>query len=127
MATHKIGAIEWLDMTVPNALDVRDFYQKVIGWTCTSVPMGGYDDYCMNTPEDNQTVSGICHKQGPNTHIPAGWIPYITVANLDLSLQQCQECGGQMLGEVRTMGTQGRYAFIQDPAGAVCALYEHLS
>ena len=51
----------WTDLTVPNAEEVRDFYQSVIGWTSSSVAMGEYDDFCVQEPEGNTTVAGICH------------------------------------------------------------------
>jgi predicted enzyme related to lactoylglutathione lyase len=31
-----IGQIGWVDLTVPNATTVRDFYQHVTGWTPTA-------------------------------------------------------------------------------------------
>ena len=126
MSTHKIGSIEWLDLTTPQAHEVRDFYQQGVGWTYEGVPMGAYEDYCMNEPEDGKTICGICHQQGVNAAVPSGWIPYITVANLDISLEQCLAHGGQVLGDIRYMGQQGRFAIIKDPSGAVSALYEHL-
>lgn len=36
----------------------------------------------------------------------------------------CRARGGEVLGEIRSMGDAGRYAFICDPGGAVCALFE---
>jgi hypothetical protein len=48
---------------------------------------------------------------------------YITVENLDESMRQCEQLGGKVLTQPRNMG-KDRYCFIQDPAGANCALYE---
>ena len=27
-----IGAVSWMDLTVPQADDLRDFYKNVVGW-----------------------------------------------------------------------------------------------
>ena len=46
------------------------------------------------------------------------------VADLDASLAQCVERGGKIVGSPRAMGPDSRYCVIQDPAGAVCVLYQ---
>ena len=119
-----VGSIGWFDLTVENADEVRDFYRKVVGWTETPLDMGGYSDYCMNQPEDGKTVAGICHARGGNAGLPAQWMIYIIVADLDASLKQVEEQGGKIVRGIREYAGQGRYALIQDPAGAVSALYE---
>jgi predicted enzyme related to lactoylglutathione lyase len=120
----EIGSINWADLTVPNADEVRDFYSAVVGWTPVALDMGGYSDYCMNLPESNRTVAGVCHARGVNANLPAQWLVYINVADLDKSIQACTEKGGKVLAGPRSMGPQGRYCVIQDPAGAAAALFE---
>lgn len=119
-----VGSIGWIDMTVPDADNVRDFYKAVVGWTTTDVDMGGYADYCVNEPDSGKSVAGVCHHTGTNADIPAGqWIIYITVADLDASMAACKECGGEVVAGPKSMGN-ARYCMIRDPAGAVCALYQ---
>jgi predicted enzyme related to lactoylglutathione lyase len=86
--------------------------------------MGEYEDFSMNDAESGSPVTGICHARGINADIPAQWLVYITVENLDESLLQCVNRGGAVLGEVRALGGSGRFCVIQDPAGAVAALFE---
>lgn len=119
----EVGSIGWFDLTVENADEVREFYRRVVGWTETPLDMGGYSDHCMNQPGDGKTVAGICHARGNNQGLPAKWLIYIIVADLDESLKQCEEQGGKVLRGARNSG-EGRYAVIEDPAGAVAALYE---
>jgi predicted enzyme related to lactoylglutathione lyase len=120
-----IGSVSWTDLTVPDAVSVRKFYESVVGWTSTPLDMGGYDDFCMNIPGDGTTVTGICHARGENANWPAGqWLIYITVADLDASLQQCSKLGGKVIAGPRDMGGQGRAAVIRDPAGAVAGLFQ---
>jgi predicted enzyme related to lactoylglutathione lyase len=47
---------------------------------------------------------------------------YITVADVDASAQRCQELGGKVLDGPRPLAG-GRFCVIQDPAGAVAALF----
>ncbi|HJQ68166.1 MAG TPA: VOC family protein [Blastocatellia bacterium] len=120
----KVGSVTWADLTVDNADDIRDFYSQVVGWRPVGVDMGGYDDYCMNPPDIDKPVVGICHARGGNQNLPAQWLIYITVEDLDNSVAKCVALGGEVIAEPRDMGEQGRYCVIRDPAGAVCGLFE---
>ncbi len=84
----EIGSVSWFDLTVPNAEEVQDFYSKVIGWKSVPVPMakGEYEDYNMKAPESDLTVTGVCHAKGVNADLPARWLLYITVENIDKSI-----------------------------------------
>jgi predicted enzyme related to lactoylglutathione lyase len=86
--------MSWHDLAVRDADTVRDWYCAVLGWRAVPVPMDGYDDYAMCPPGSDEPVAGICHARG-----------------------------GKVVAPVReVMG--GRVAVVQDPAGAVMALWE---
>jgi len=118
----KVGEILWRDLTVKNATQVRDFYQQVVGWTSTGQSMGEYDDFNMISPTSGQTVAGVCHARGVNADVPPQWLMYVIVEDVDASARKCTELGGKVIAGPRMMGG-GRFCVIQDPAGAVCALY----
>jgi predicted enzyme related to lactoylglutathione lyase len=118
------GHIGWVDLTATDAVPLRDFYQSVTGWTPSQVDMGGYSDFCMHPPGEAQPVAGICHARGVNADLPPLWLIYITVEDLDGSLRRVEAGGGKVRLPARSMGAMGRFAVIQDPAGAVCALFE---
>jgi predicted enzyme related to lactoylglutathione lyase len=46
---------------------------------------------------------------------------YITVDDLEQALQKCVELGGKIL---KPSANDRPYAIIEDPAGAVCTLYQ---
>ena len=117
------GSVMWMDLTVPAAGEVRDFYAAVVGWRVAPVAMEGYEDFCMIPPGAEAPAAGICHARGDNAGLPAQWLIYLTVADLDASLAECLRRGGRALTPVREMGG-GRMAVIQDPAGAVVALFQ---
>jgi uncharacterized protein len=122
--TPPAGSIGWLDLTVQNADAVRDFYANVVGWRPEPVAMGEYSDYNMTGPEDDTPRAGICHARGGNAHLPAQWLPYFVVKDLDASVAALEARGGALIGEVRAMGGGARYAAFRDPAGAVAAIYQ---
>jgi predicted enzyme related to lactoylglutathione lyase len=120
----EISSITWFDLTVPDAEKVKDFYSKVVGWKAASVSMGGYNDFNMNSPESGKTNAGICHKRGGNANLPSQWMIYITVKSVDESTKICEESGGNVLSEPKEMEGYGKFCVIEDPAGAVCTLFE---
>lgn len=121
-STPPLGHIGWFDLTVDDAALVRDFYAAVAGWQPSAVPMAGYADFAMQAP-DGTAVAGVCHRRGPNADLPAQWIAYIVVADLDQSHRRAVELGATSL-RAPTGSGGGRTAFLRDPAGAVFALYQ---
>lgn len=119
-----IGGVTWFDLTVPDADGIRDFYHQVVGWDPEDVSMGDYNDYNMKSPETGDPVTGICHQRGVNADLPSQWLIYISVEDLDASLQSVSKLGGRLVSGPRQMGEKIRYAVIEDPAGAACALIE---
>lgn len=119
----KVGTIGWIDLTVPDAEQVRDFYSAVVGWQVQAIDMGGYSDFNMIESSGNP-AAGICHKRGTNASLPSQWMIYIVVEDLDSSVAAVTANGGTIVKEPTQMGPMGRYAVISDPAGAVCALFQ---
>ncbi len=118
------GTIGWIDLTVRDAEAVRDFYADVVGWTPSPVDMGGYSDFTMMVPGTETPAAGVCHARGTNADLPPHWLIYISVRDLDRSVARCRARGGEILVGPKSMGTYGRYAVIQDPAGAVAAILQ---
>ena len=121
------GSIAWADLSVENASELSEFYMQVIGWGTSKVDMGGYFDYCMTTPKTSIPVAGVCHARGENAGMPPQWLMYVVVDNLDQSLANCIRLGGKPLTPIRSYGPNSRYCVIQDPAGAVLAIYQNKS
>lgn len=118
------GTIVWNDLTVPDAVAVREFYADVVGWQAEPVKMGEYDDFNMIAPATGEPAAGVCHARGVNAGLPSQWLLYVAVENLDARLARCLELGGTVLRPATKMGAMGRYGVIRDPAGAVMALFE---
>lgn len=117
MEEPKPGQITWHDLTINDAEGVSDFYKEVVGWEKVPVNIGDYNDYGMNIPGTEETVTGVCHARGANANIPPQWLMYVNVADLDASLEKVLNLGGKVIGEKRSWG-EGHYCLIQDPAGA---------
>lgn len=118
-----VGKVAWRDLTVPNAGEIREFYKSVVGWESSDVSMGTYSDFNMISPADGEAAAGICHARGANADLPAQWLIYVIVADVEASAARCRELGGEVVTGPRAMG-EARLCVIRDPAGAVCALYQ---
>ena len=124
MSTVATGSIVWCDLTVQDAESVKDFYANVVGWQANPTNMGDYDDFTMVCPGTTEGVAGICHARGGNADLPSQWLLYFKVEDLDQSLQQVERLGGKAITSMKYFGGKSRYIIVEDPAGAVCALFE---
>jgi predicted enzyme related to lactoylglutathione lyase len=60
---------------------------------------------------------------GANADLASQWLIYIVVEDLERSVSRCTARGGKVIAGPKNMG-KNRYCIIQDPAGAVAALFE---
>ena len=118
MEDQRPGAVAWVDLTVPEAERVRDFYREVVGWEPSPVDMGGYDDFTMNLPGTDVAAAGVCHARGGNADLPPQWLIYVVVPDLAASAAAVERLGGAVLRRSR------RYCLIKDPAGALMMIYQ---
>ena len=62
--------------------------------------MGEYSDY---TSGSGKPVSGVCHARGVNADLPAKWLVYVVVADLESSLAECRRLGGAVVTGPKAM------------------------
>lgn len=121
-----VGRIAWLDLTVPDAVATRDFYQAVVGWSSQKCEIedadGRYSDYVLSS-DDGSEVAGVCHARGVNQGLPLAWMIYLPVGDLAESLRLVAEGGGVVLRS-RGSDTDLAYAVIRDPVGAHLVLVQ---
>lgn len=118
------GTIVWTDLTVEKAPAIAEFYEAVVGWKPEALDMGEYDDFNMVIPSSGRAVAGVCHARGQNVKLPAQWLMYIVVENLDASMAECWAKGGRVIVGPKDMGPGERFCVVRDPAGAVAALIQ---
>lgn len=124
-ADAQVGHIAWVDLTVPDAAALRDFYREVVGWSVQEVELQDagerYVDFVM-VGADGSPAAGICHARGANADLPPVWMLYLPVGDLELSVLRVEEEGGTVLKSTHGKDGQCAYAAIQDPVGACLAL-----
>ncbi len=90
------GTVGWFDLTVEDADGVRDFYREVVGWAASPLSMGDYNDYVMASA-DGTPVSGVCHARGANAGLPAQWLMYVNVEDIEASTAAVEKLGGALI------------------------------
>lgn len=120
----KFGKILWQDLTVENAEEIKDFYSQVAGWQSSEVSQGDYNDFNIHPRAGSEEViAGICHKRGELMNFPSQWLMYITIENLNDSIEKSKALGGKIIEGPKMMG-KSHYAIVQDPAGAYFVLFQ---
>lgn len=124
MWNQQPGGISWVDLTVENASELKDFYCKVLGFNASSISMSEYEDFVIQSPSDPDLQFGICHAKGVNQDLPPQWLIYFNVKDIDLAVKACIDAGGEV---IRAKQTFDHYslAVVKDPAGAGFALVEN--
>ena len=113
------GRVGWIDLTISDTGQVRDFYANLLGLRPEPVDMGGYSDFNLVSPETDEPVVGVCHPAGANAELPPLWMVYFIVPDLAASISFVEENGGEVIS-----GPRGGFCVIRDPGGAVCALFQ---
>jgi len=67
-------------------------------------------------------VGGMMQTQHPD--MPAQWLPYVVVDNVDSALAKATKLGAKTCVPTMSIGEIGRIAVIQDPQGATIGLHE---
>jgi predicted enzyme related to lactoylglutathione lyase len=114
--TH--GALCWNELATPDMEASANFYSRLFGWTTESFESPG-PPYLIIKNRDGWSNGGI--REAASSE-PCYWLVYFGVDDLDAALSRVRELGGSCITDVMEMGP-GRFAAVQDPQGAVFALY----
>jgi uncharacterized protein len=110
------GTFCWADLGTADQQAAARFYGGLFGWEpeARSNPFGGV--YTMMRL-DGKEVAGL--RDGP-----AAWLSYVSVEEVEASVARVRELGGIVVDGPARVGAAGRMALVQDPQGALFALWE---
>lgn len=112
------GALSWNELASPDPEASAEFYGKLLGWSAESVEGMGMP-YLVIKNRDAHTNGGI--RQAASSE-PCYWLVYFGTDDLGGDLTKIGELGGRVLMDPIEIPA-GRLAAVQDPQGAVFALY----
>jgi predicted enzyme related to lactoylglutathione lyase len=116
-STH--GAPSWLQHSSRDPAAARKFYETVLGWTVSEMPMKDGSNYPAIVVA-GAPVGGFSPMPGEG-----GWLTYITVDDVDARVAKAKAAGAKIIAKAMTVPGVGRMATIADPFGARLALIDY--
>jgi predicted enzyme related to lactoylglutathione lyase len=109
------GRFVWHELNTADESASHAFYRSVLGWKT----------HAWEQNPSYQMFSGGGEPLGATVAKEGGahWIHYIGTSDLDATLQQAQSLGATVVQEPGEIPGGDRYAVLQDPQGAVFAVY----
>jgi predicted enzyme related to lactoylglutathione lyase len=112
--TH--GAFSWAELMTSDPAAALAFYGRLFGWSAKdmAMPNGTYTTFQVS----DTSVGGMMKIPAAAAGMPPAWGVYVTVRNVDETVEQVESLGGKVVMPPRDVPGVGRMAVIQDPQGA---------
>jgi predicted enzyme related to lactoylglutathione lyase len=114
------GTFSWTDLSTPDPEAAKSFYGGLFGWDAEDTPIPGGGVYTMLRLDGKDACAISAAREGQMT----AWLSYVTVDDVDAAARRVGELGGMVHAEPFDVMTAGRMAVVQDPTGAVLALWQ---
>jgi uncharacterized protein len=112
------GAFTWNELASPDLETSKGFYGELFGWATDELEGGPFPYLVIKTP-DGRSNGGIRPQMEQE---PPHWLVYFGVEDAETAAAKIEELGGSKLTGPMSIGP-GTIAVVQDPQGAVFALY----
>jgi predicted enzyme related to lactoylglutathione lyase len=122
---HRPGTFSWVDLSTTDPDGAKRFYSELFSWEFEDMPAGEGMTYSMARLNGDYTAAAFEQMEDERGQgIPPHWNSYVTVESVDATAARAKELGGTVLMEPFDVLDVGRQAVIQDPTGAVLAVWE---
>jgi len=117
--SYEHGTFSWTDLGASDAEAATGWYRELFGWQTEDNPMPGGGVYTMASIDGKQVAAIYAAQQGP-----PNWLSYVTVDDTDAATARARELGATVITEPLDVMEAGRMAVLQDPTGAVFAVWQ---
>jgi predicted enzyme related to lactoylglutathione lyase len=116
---NESGAVLWNELNTRDPDAAKDFYTGVFGWETRDFGGGDPPYLTVHPGGAERGVGGIMDMRGrvPD-EVPAHWMVYFAVDDVDASAAKVKELGGAVTLEPTDIPQVGRVAIVHDPHGA---------
>lgn len=111
---------DWHELQTRDCARALRFYEAFCGWTTADASGGSPRERHLCSLE-GLAIGAVTISQAP-PHVPAFWLPFLAVADLDDSVARARTLGARVLREPAPMPGAGRLAVAVDPRGALFGL-----
>jgi predicted enzyme related to lactoylglutathione lyase len=121
----KPGSFCWLELGTTNQDSAKSFYSSLFGWTAEDQPMGPGMMYSIFRLGGNDAGGAYAlMKEQVEAHVPPHWMLYIKVESADASAAKAVQLGATQIVAPSDIPNVGRFALLQDPAGAHISIFQ---
>lgn len=119
----KPGTFGWNELITSDVEAAKSFYGAMFGWTSETKSMAPGWDYTLFKNGETMVggMLGITPEMGP---MPSHWLAYVMSDDIDADVVKALAAGGKIIKEKMVVPDTGSLAIIQDPQGAVFALWK---
>jgi predicted enzyme related to lactoylglutathione lyase len=118
------GAMCWNELMTPDTEKAAAFYSGLFGWEPETLDLGDIGQYTMFNRGSGQQAAGMLAIKPEMGSIPANWLVYFAVADIDRIHDQAVSLGGKAVMPPTDIPEVGRFAVITDPVGAVFGIFK---
>src|SRR3954466_4352156 len=119
--SHAPGTFSWADLGTSDADGAKVFYGGLLGWEFEDMPVPEAPPYSMATI-GGRTVAALYAMR--DEQAPPAWLSYVTVEDPEAIAVRATDLGGRVISEPFDVMEAGRMAVLQDPTGAVFAVWQ---
>ena len=123
---HQPGMFSWADLATTDRKGSTQFYTQLLGLDHTDNPVGVGIVYTVLS-KAGKSCCAIYEMPSEMRDMTGGrpaWKAYFTVESADETAARARELGGVVIQEPFDVFEEGRMVLIQDPTGAVFAVWE---
>ena len=119
------GTFCWVELGTTDGEAAKKFYTGLFGWSFTDNPIGPDMVYTM-LKLNGKDVGALYKMPAEMTSqgIPPNWLSYVSIKSADESAEKATSLGATLFKEPFDVFDVGRMAVIQDPTGAVFAIWQ---
>jgi len=123
---YPANTFSWIDLATTDYQEATKFYTALFGWTAEEIPIESDDTVYVMLTYNGLSVAALYpqDEQQKAQNLPPFWVSYVTVDNVDTTAKAVTELGGQIIAPPFDVLDSGRMALLQDPTGAMLALWQ---
>jgi predicted enzyme related to lactoylglutathione lyase len=115
-----VVGFDWHELQTRDCARALRFYEAFCGWTTADASAGSPRERHLCSL-DGAPIGAITISQAP-AHVPAFWLSFLAVADLDAVVARARALGARVLREPAAVTGAGRQAVLVDPRGAIFGL-----
>ena len=125
MTSYAPGTFSWVELGTTDLSAAMSFYGTLFEWKTDEQPAGEGVRYALGTI-DSQKVAGLYQLTAQQVAhgLPPHWLSYLAVEDAAATVERATSLGGTVVAPAMDVQDLGRMAVIQDPSGAMVALWQ---